>query len=169
MNMQALIRPLEVHATAIKELIEGVNEDQARWKPDPASWSVLEVINHLYDEEREDFRTRLDIILHRPHETAPPIDPQGWVVSRRYNEKDLRISTANFLAERTYSVEWLRGLDSPDFDSFVEGKFGRMSAGDMFAAWVAHDLLHLRQLIELKFLYDLEFLSPYKPDYAGDW
>ena len=36
-----------------EDLIAGLAPEQARWKPDPASWSAVEVINHLYDEERE--------------------------------------------------------------------------------------------------------------------
>ena len=61
-------------------------------------WSTLEVVCHLYDEEREDFRQRLDIILHRPEAKWPPIDPVGWVSARKYNERDLAQSLAEFLA-----------------------------------------------------------------------
>jgi len=34
--------------------------EQARSKADPAPWSVLEVVTHLRDEEREGFRVRID-------------------------------------------------------------------------------------------------------------
>jgi hypothetical protein len=36
-------------------MLRGVTEAQARWKPAPEEWSILEVINYLCDEEREDF------------------------------------------------------------------------------------------------------------------
>ena len=50
---------------------------------------MLEVIIcHLQDEEREDFREHLDLILHRQSEDWHMIDPQGWVVERKYNEQD---------------------------------------------------------------------------------
>jgi hypothetical protein len=39
----------------------------------------------------------------------------------------------------------------------------------MFTSWVAHDLLHLRQLVELQRQYLEEQVPPYKLDYAGDW
>jgi hypothetical protein len=81
-------------------LVAGMTLAEARTRPAPESWSALEVICHLCDEEREDFRQRLDIILHRPQEPFPPIDPQGWVTTRHHNERDLAEMIDNFAAER---------------------------------------------------------------------
>ena len=46
---------------------------------------------------------------------------------------------------------------------------GRLSAGDMLTSWAAHDLLHLRQLVELRFAYLARQARPYSLDYAGEW
>ena len=108
MDIALVISRFPENARAIEALARGVSPEQARWKPSPETWSILEVINHLYDEEREDFRARLDVLLHRPAEPFAAIDPQGWPVSRRYNERDLEESLAGFLAERERSIEWLR-------------------------------------------------------------
>ena len=61
---KALAR-FSANAAPIAALARGVTDAQARWKLSPEQWSILEVINHLYDEERQDFRTRLDLTLHR--------------------------------------------------------------------------------------------------------
>jgi len=141
---------MALQAERIRVLVEGVSDEQARWKPDAASWSILEVVNHLYDEEREDFRVRLDLLLHQPEIVAPPIDPQAWVTARAYNERDRGESLANFLAERRRSLDWLRGLGAPDVAAEIVMPWGAVyHPGDMAAAWVSHDLLHLRQLVEL--------------------
>lgn len=169
MKLEPFIIQMATNAQTIQQLIAGVSDEQARWKPDAESWSILEVVNHLYDEEREDFRVRLDIILHRPDDDWPPIDPLGWVTSRRYNGRDLRQSINNFMNEREKSLAWLRGLDKPDMDAAVEDPRGRMRAGDMFAAWVAHDLLHIRQLVEVGWAWTTRELAPYDPGYAGEW
>jgi hypothetical protein len=169
MDSERLMQTMAANAERIQAMVAGVSQDQARWKPDAESWSILEVVSHLYDEEREDFRVRLDIILHHPERPWPKIDPQGWVTARKYNENDLVQSLQNFLHEREASLSWLRGLAAPDWEAVYETRFGRMRAGDMFAAWVAHDLLHLRQLVELQRAYALELLAPYEADYAGPW
>lgn len=164
-----LIQQMELNGSRIRALVEGVSLEQARWRPEPGSWSILEVINHLLDEEREDFRLRLDIILHRPAEPWPPIDPQGWITARRYNERQLEPSLQNFLEERKASLAWLRNLSSPDWNAAYETKFGRMTAGDMLASWAAHDLLHMRQLVELHRAFLVQIAGPYAVGYAGDW
>ncbi|RMG93634.1 MAG: DinB family protein [Chloroflexi bacterium] len=156
-------------AAAIYELAHWVTDEQAKWKPDPASWSMLEVVNHLYDEEREDFRVRLDYILHHPAEKWPPIDPEGWVTARAYNKRDLAESLANFRQERERSLTWLATLTGADWQASYETPFGPISAGDMLVAWAGHDLLHLRQLVELHWAYRLANGRSFRPDYAGRW
>jgi hypothetical protein len=157
------------NAARIRTLVRGVTERQACWRPDPDSWSILEVVNHLLDEERLDFRVRLDYTLHRPGEPWPPIDPEGWVTEREYNRKELRASLDRFLSEREASLVWLRELDAPNWEATHETSFGPIAAGDVFAAWVAHDLLHMRQLVELHWAYTTAELEPHRVDYAGTW
>ncbi len=168
MEMPTLIKELEDGAQLIRQLTSGFSPEEARYKPDPESWSVLEVVCHLYDEEREDFRQRLDIILHRPEQAWPPIDPQGWVTSRGYNERDLGEMLEAFLQERKRSLDWLRSI-SPNWETGYQARFGWIKAGDMFVAWVAHDGLHARQLVELRRIRLERLVKPYDMRYAGDW
>ena len=114
MNLDLCLTRFSHNAQAIARLVQDVSLEQARWKPSPSDWSILEVINHLYDEEREDFRQRLDLLLHQPEAEWPPIDPDGWVTARNYNERDLATSLGNFLQERQKSLDWLQGLTAPD-------------------------------------------------------
>jgi hypothetical protein len=170
MNLDDMITQLALQAGRIRALADGVSDEQARWKPDPESWSILEVVNHLADEEKEDFRTRLDYLLHRPGEVAPDIDPQGWVTARGYNQRDPAESLDRFLAERQRSLEWLRGLAAPDWQAHMIMPWGQpFHAGDMAASWMAHDLLHSRQLVELHYAWTVHRVAPYDVGYAGDW
>src|SRR5512143_3826696 len=150
MNFESLIEQLAADAGRVRELVDGVTDEQAHWKPAPDSWSVLEVINHLYDEEREDFRLRLEYILTRPGEPWPPIAPQEWVTARSYNSRDLAASLEAYLEERHKSLEWLKALANGDWEKGETAPWGGvLRAGDMLAAWVAHDIHALRQLSEL--------------------
>jgi hypothetical protein len=169
MDLNQSIDQLAGQADTIRNLVAGISEEQAHWKPDPDAWSILEVINHLYDEEREDFRLHLDYILHRPDYSWPGIDPQGWVKSRHYNQRELKLSLSNFLEERRHSLAWLDELSSPDWNTSCPAPFGQITAGDMLASWVAHDLLHMRQLIELRWAYTVYTVQPFKVEYAGRW
>lgn len=168
MNLAFAIERLNQNAVAIQALVT-VDDAQARWKPTAEAWSILEVLNHLVDEEREDFRRRLDYTLHRPGEPWPPIDPRGWVISRAYNQRDPQESLASFLVERGKSLTWLRGLEAPNWSNVHEhATAGPLLASDVLASWVAHDGLHLRQLVELHRAF-LAVALPGDIRYAGEW
>lgn len=169
MNLNELIQIMHSNARRIELLVVDIPDEQARWKPDVHSWSILEVVNHLYDEEREDFRVRLDYFCNRPDETLPPIDPAGWVIARNYNERDLSTSLQNFLSERANSISWLKNINTPDWEATYKMPWGPMQAGQMIGAWVDHDLHHMRQLVELHHAYVEKIVAPYGTRYAGEW
>jgi uncharacterized damage-inducible protein DinB len=169
MDVNYAVAQMTCQAQAIQALVEGVSDEQARWKPGPDDWSILEVINHLYDEEIEDFRAHLDLVLHHPNEPWSGIDPQGWVTARHYNERELQASLDNLRRARQESLAWLQSLLAPDWQAVRPAPFGEIRAGDMLAAWVAHDLLHMRQLVELHWAYTTQQLQPYGVRYAGVW
>jgi hypothetical protein len=170
MDILFCMSQLSVHSKAIQLLLEDINQDQASWKPQKSEWSILEVINHLIDEENEDFRYRLNHVLSGNKNPWPKNTPQKWVIERKYNERDIQVSTEKFMDERLKSLEWLKLQDGKDFTvSYPITLQERLSAGDILSSWVAHDLLHLRQTIEIKYQY-IKLINPqYSIEYAGDW
>jgi hypothetical protein len=169
-EVSTAIQRFEHNLQAIHALVAGVDDRQARWKPAPDEWSILEVIHHLYDEEREDFRPRLDLTLHHPDLPWPPNDPVAKVAERRYNEQDLREILSAFQHERAASMAWLGTLHAPDWKrSHTLAQVGTLRAGDLLVSWLAHDILHLRQLAELHYHYITHLAQPYEVDYAGEW
>jgi hypothetical protein len=168
-RVDVLRRELAQGAETIQGLVAGVLPAEARVRPAPDAWSILEVVAHLLDEEREDFRPRLDLVLHRPHETWTPIDPAGWVTARGYNDRELGATLRDFLAERERSLAWLAGLAAPDWSREYQASWGPITAGDLAASWAAHDLLHTRQLLELRRTRLLALTAPHRTGYAGDW
>jgi hypothetical protein len=169
MDVPYLKRQLAINRDRVAALARGISEDQATWKPDPESWSILEVVAHLADEEEYDFPVRLKIILEGEDKDWPEIDPLGWVEEREYNQGDLIDSLTRYMDLRNERLAWLGALEDPDWDAVYEAPFGSITAGDMLASWVTHDLLHLRQLVELQRLYLAEQVQPYRMEYAGDW
>jgi hypothetical protein len=59
LNLQEIIRQLTGNAVAIRALAQTFADEQAQWKPSPETWSLKEVLEHLDNEERGDFRRHL--------------------------------------------------------------------------------------------------------------
>lgn len=169
MDLETAAAQLRYQGQAITNLAVGLTGEEARFKPDPEDWSILEVLNHLVDEEVLDFRQHLSHILFTPDQPWPKIDPQGWVTEKHYNDRHLAETVQYFKAEREKSIAWLLGLSAPEWDASVSMPWGSLSAGDMLASWLAHDLLHLRQIVALRYHLTAKQYQPYDVAYAGKW
>ncbi len=164
-----IINELARNGSVFHQLLTGVPADVYKWRPSPDKWCLLEIVSHLYDEEREDFRARVKSVLENPGESLKPIDPVGWVQSRHYMEQDYEDRLAEFLNERESSVEWLSSLRDPVWqNAYQHPTFGEMTADMLLANWLAHDYLHIRQIVRTKRLY-LQFTAEQNLDYAGSW
>ncbi len=165
-----LIDRLERAPQALRALCAMVHHTDASWKPDERSWSLLEIVCHLVDEETDDFRARLRSTLETPHRDWNPIDPEGWAVQRGYAEHDLSERLDRFKVERGASVAWLRSLHDPDWSTErVHPRLGSMRAGDLLGAWAAHDALHLRQISRRLHQLARRDAGPFGTGYAGSW
>jgi hypothetical protein len=170
MNAPALIESLARGPRMIRSIVEGVTETEARWKPPSGAWSIVEIISHLADEETLDFRARLELTLRDPGLDWPPIDPEGWARSRGYQQRDLETMLALLERERSVSVTWLRELGAADWaQARTHPRAGRIHAGDLLAAWTAHDLLHARQLVKRRYEWVSRIAEPFSTAYAGPW
>jgi hypothetical protein len=171
MDLDYSTAQLRRNAAAINALIADIEMEQARWRPADGMWAMIEVVSHLVDEETDDFRLRVGMMLEDPNRVWPPIDPERWVTERKYIERDLPEMAAAFRRERAISLEWLGSLVDPDWNSTrVHPTVGPITSGDLLASWIAHDLFHLRQLMRLQW----EYLAVKNPGrstgYAGgEW
>ena len=170
MDIPEITRRLTENAEAMRVLVQNVSAGQAQWKPDPKTWCLREVMEHIYNEERIDFRKHLKEILSVP--------PRPWQNFRREDAisvESCRQALEGFLDERKASIEWLESLQSPDWAArspATPGGSGEgpvLSAGDVLVSWVAHDYLHIRQINELLFAWNEKQAKPYSVQYAGDW
>lgn len=169
MNHLQIARELDRNKYVFRQLLSVVDQEKYSWKRSAGKWCLLEVICHLYDEEREDFRARVKHVLDTPGLPMPPIDPQGWVSSRRYMEQDYTRMLDMFLAERDRSVTWLVSLSpAPWHNAYEHPKLGTLTAQMLLNNWLAHDYLHIRQITALKYGYLRENAGT-SISYAGDW
>ena len=169
MDTNTLITFLRRSLTLYPALAENLTDEQFRWKPPSGNWSVLEIIGHMLAEERLDFRPRVKSTLEDPTQPWPSYDPEGIVVQEQYNQQDPGRLLNEFIAERNASLQWLESLTDPDWEKcYQHPSIGPLRAGDLFASWVAHDQLHVRQIAKRCYEMINENCQPYKTGYAGN-
>jgi hypothetical protein len=169
-DIHKIIRQLSVNALALRCLVESISEEQAQWKPDAETWSLQEVMEHFYNEERIDFRKHLQEMFSDPPQPWGRFNPADYVTVKSCHQ-----ALESFLTEREASMAWLKALPSPNWDKTLQASFSPedevliLSAGDVLASWVAHDFLHLRQVNELLYAWNEKQAAPYSVQYAGGW
>jgi hypothetical protein len=168
-QLTAISTELKRNQQVYSALLKGTSREEYSWKPDPGRWCLLEVVCHLYDEEREDFRARIKHVLENPAHPMAPIDPPAWVIDRKYLQQDYETVVNNFLKEREKSVAWLDSLKSTAWvNVHHHPKLGPMTAPMLLDNWLAHDYLHFRQITRLKYGW-LDQHSEQDLSYAGNW
>lgn len=164
------VRDLETALTAVPALVADLPPEALRARPEPDQWSLLEIVHHLADEEREDFPLRLRLTLEDPAQAWPSIDPAAWVAARAYNRQAPEAVLKIFLTARRANLDWLRRLEAPAWDNaHAHPTLGRMTARGLLHAWCAHDILHLRQMLHRRWWLRAEAAGPGELDYAGSW
>lgn len=161
-DLDAAIKQLKLNNMLIQRSTYSFTIEQGQWKPDADSWSLVEMVNHLYTEERGDFRAHLarawGMPILNPFEDNFP-----------YNTLNLTAALESFNHERMQSIWWLEALDRADWSAECTLRDFSISAESMLHSWVAHDVLHLRQLIEIKYAHLLKDFGADSIRYAGEW
>ena len=168
-DTEYIISQLRDNIYTFKSLLSALDRIDPKWKHQPGKWSLLEVVCHLVDEEIEDFRQRVKTTLESPGVPPPPIDPVGWVEQRNYIDQNFTEKINEFLMDREKSIEWLKSLKEPNWEnSYIHQELGPLSAYQFLSNWLAHDYLHVRQILKIKFEY-LKHISNEENNYAGNW
>lgn len=169
-DLQGIIRRLSDNAQAIHALVVAIPAEQAEWKPNASAWCMQQVMEHLYNEERIDFRKHLKELF-----SIPPQPWNHWHTAEYIPVAHCDEALDLFLAERQASLEWLEALSAPKWSAEVRTSFGpeneelALRAGDLLFSWVAHDFLHIRQINELLYAWIERQAAPYSLRYAGGW
>ena len=169
LSVPRIVQQLATNGEAIRALVRTVSDEQGQWKPNTNVWSLTEVVGHLHNEERIDFRSHVKEMFSTPPLRWDALD-EGFVKTANCGQ-----ALDAFLAEREASIAWLVALESPDWNVSIEATFGpdaekiTFTAGDMLVSWVAHDHLHIRQINELLYAWNVSQANPYSVRYAGGW
>ncbi|MFM2032537.1 MAG: hypothetical protein RLZZ297_1302 [Chloroflexota bacterium] len=170
MDLQRICRMLAAQSVTIAALTSDLTDAEAGQDYGVPGWTAKQVMGHLYDEERYDFRVRVFQTMTAPDAPLPSIDPEGWVTAHQYAEQPFATLRDGFLLERRNSIGSLEQYTRTNWKQTLQHpQLAELTAADILWSWVAHDVLHIRQLTEWRYAMVRSQSAPHRVGYAGDW
>lgn len=118
-----------------------------QWRPNPAAWSLTEVVCHLRDVEREVHQERFRILVKSDNPFLPGVTSDDWAETRDYRSQDGPAALADFLAARRQTVRLLRAQEEAIWER--RGRhafFGPTTMHELLNLAVKHDQTHWEQV-----------------------
>jgi hypothetical protein len=147
-NLDRSIQVLERTPRVLDSMLSGLDDEWTTTNEGENTWSPYDVMGHLIHGERTDWLTRLRIILgDGPDKRFAPFDRFAQFEESR--GKSLADLLEEFAALRAAGLRDLRALELSDADldrTGIHPKFGTVTARQLLATWVAHDLDHIVQI-----------------------
>ncbi len=134
----------------LKQAIEGLPENQLKWKASPEQWSVTEVLSHLADHNIVvSFRIRE--LLSGSAAPLPAFRQDPWVSSARANESSADDILDVFRALLVFNSRLFRRLTGEEWGkSGVNVKGETVTLQQAVQAFIDHVQTHLRQIERIK-------------------
>jgi len=130
--------------------IEGLSEDELRWRPADGAWSIKEVCGHLRDDSEVWWR-RLSMMITDTDPVLPSYDQEALVREHAYQDADIAAVLADFKRLRLEMVELLSGLEPEGWmRTGQHPDWGRLTIRQGMEMMIRHTEEHLEQVRELK-------------------
>ncbi len=128
------------------------------WKkrPRPDEWSLLEIICHLRDVDREVSKPRLQKVLNENDPFIPGEDTDPWAQERGYIDQNGLEALQQFIIARLEMLDMLESVKMEEWRRPARHAFfGRTTLAELVNIIAQHDRLHIRQIYQ-----NLEVVAP---------
>ena len=143
-----LIGELKGSPAVFARLLEGITEEEADRQPDPARFTIREVMAHLADWEPV-FHERLRRTRDENEPTLAVIDEARLAIDHDYAHSDLKEQMRLFAERRAETVAMVRDFRPEQWQRMANRpNIGLMTMEAMVALIPLHDMYHIRQIIQ---------------------
>lgn len=136
----------------LKAALKGVPKKLLLWRPAPGKWSILEIVCHMRDMEREAYLGRYERILAENDPKLPDIEGEALAIERDYRSQGLAAVLRDWAGLRKQNLKLLKGVKGPAWQRVgVHATAGRLSMEDLLRRHaVGNDEAHLGQIDAIK-------------------
>ena len=146
-----LIANLKSLPNELEDLVEGLSDEELRWRPIPNKWSIAEILAHLRDVEREAFQVRLRRTIGEDTPTFELWDQDRAAADRDYLAQSGRAALGEFKALRAETVASLEAVPVDKWERVgVHPERGPATLEEQVTRQVKnHDLTHMIQIKDI--------------------
>jgi hypothetical protein len=164
LDLERALEVLERTPSIVEAALSGLSEEWLSAHEGPDTFSPREVLGHLIHGEETDWVPRLELILETGEEVPfTPFDRFGF--RGKIEGRSIQDLIDEFTRLRRENLDFVRSLELEEKDFERRGThpaLGAVTLGQLLAAWVVHDLGHVRQIVRvLAHQYD-EAVGPWK-------
>jgi hypothetical protein len=137
---------------ALKEAMRGVPRKLLLFTPAPGKWSILEILCHMRDMEREAYLERYTRILAEPEPQLPNLNGDAFAIERDYRGQKAGDVLRDWTRLRRESLRLLRKAKPEQWRrAGIHETAGRLTIDDLLVRHaVGNDAAHLAQIDAIK-------------------
>lgn len=136
----------------LKAALKGLSKKVLLWTPAPGKWSILEILCHMRDMEREAYIERYTRILTENEPSLPNLDGEAIAILRGYRSQKAPEVVREWVALRRQTLQLLRKAGKAQWArAGIHATAGRLTMEDLIQRHaVGNDEAHLRQIEAIK-------------------
>ena len=151
--MESLIEEYGNGYKILREAIEGLSEEELRFKPALDKWSIHQILIHMADSEMVSTQ-RLKKVLSEEEPLLMSIDQDAWANTLGYEQLDREQYLLLFQLLRSSMLPILAQLTSEQFERVGNyADAGRFTFKELLEYRVQHVRGHLAQIEQVKKVY----------------
>jgi DinB superfamily len=133
-------------AAKLKKFMQGLTAKQLKTRPEPAKWSIAEIIAHLADAEIV-ASWRMRSVIGENGITIQPFDQDAWASAFEYRDRDAPSSLELFRVLRENNLRMLREIPRETWDNYgMHLERGKETIAHLTRMFAGHDTNHLLQV-----------------------
>jgi hypothetical protein len=143
---QDAVKVQRATAAKLKKSIQGLTPKQLKWRPEPAKWSIAEIIAHLADAEIV-VSWRMRSVIGENGITIQPFDQDAWASAFEYRDRDARRSLEVFQILRENNLAMLQEIPRETWANYgMHLERGKESIAHLARMFAGHDTNHVIQI-----------------------
>jgi len=136
----------------LKASLKGLSKKVLLWTPAPGKWSILEILCHMRDMEREAYIERYTRVLSEDEPKLPDLNGESFAILRAYRSQKAPEVVREWVALRRQTLQLLRKTGKAQWArAGIHATAGRLTMEDLIQRHaLGNDTAHLGQIEAIK-------------------